>query len=157
MYIRSSFTSYSLKTLLTSKSTLGIFDSGLEISAGHWSLTGKISQFDRQILSPGGHAWPVNVLIKKYVQIFYFQCPSTVQANKGGEASDTFCHADTIYRKHALCLRPVFQLRVKNVRRKSLHLLKFHISANNLNKYTLNHTQNWMLFFYKFSYFISRM
>ena len=29
---------------------------GLEISAGHRSLTGKISQFDRQISSPGGHA-----------------------------------------------------------------------------------------------------
>ena len=42
--------------------------SGLEISAGHRSLTGKISQFDRQISSPGGHAWPVNFLIKKYVQ-----------------------------------------------------------------------------------------
>jgi hypothetical protein len=44
------------------------FESGLEISAGHRSLTGKILQFDRQILSPGGHAWPVNFLIKKYVQ-----------------------------------------------------------------------------------------
>ena len=41
---------------------------GLEISAGDWSLTDKISQFDRQISSPGGHAWPVNFLIKKYVQ-----------------------------------------------------------------------------------------
>ena len=29
---------------------------GLEISAGCRSLTGKISQFDRQISSPGGHA-----------------------------------------------------------------------------------------------------
>jgi hypothetical protein len=57
-------------------------------------------------------------------------------------------------------LKAAFQLRVFHScvhARKSLIRLKFHISANNLNKYTLNDTQNWMLSFYKFSYFISRM
>jgi hypothetical protein len=48
----------------------------------------------------------------------------------------------------ALCLRATEKF-------KSFILVQ--ISYNNLDKYTLNHTQNWMLSFYKFSYFISRM
>jgi hypothetical protein len=74
--------------------TNNIFRQPSKLSAGHRSLTGKISQFDRQILSPGGHVWPVNFLIKKYIQngaLFpIFQrsvCPSMVQANKGGEVT----------------------------------------------------------------------
>jgi hypothetical protein len=48
---------------------------GLEISAGDWSLTDKISQFDRQISSPGGH-----FLIKKYVQKWRKKCMSVYGA-----------------------------------------------------------------------------
>ena len=57
------------------------------------------------------------------------------------------------------CLKGCFPVtRFSHVRRKSLNLLKFHISAiNNFNKYTLNHTAKLNAGFYKFSYFISRM
>jgi hypothetical protein len=95
-------------------------------------------------------------------QIFDFQFskevyirPSTVQANKGGEVTDF-----VIQVRYTTCIVPkgCFAVtRFSHVRRKSLNLLKFHISANNYNWYTLNHTQNWMLSFYKFSYFTSRM
>ena len=65
---------------------------------------------------------------------------STVLANKGGVVTH-FVRYDI---PQALCLRDVFHLRVFHtcMRRKSLNLLKFLISANNLNKYTLSHTQN---------------
>jgi hypothetical protein len=63
-----------------------------------------------------------------------------VQANKGGEVT----HFVIQIRYTASNVRkgcfPV--TRFSHMRQKSLNLLKFHISANNLNKYTLNHTQN---------------
>jgi hypothetical protein len=64
----------------------------------------------------------------------------TVQANNGGEVT----HFVIQIRYTASNVRkgcfPV--MRFSHVRQKSLNILKFHISANNFNKYTLNHTQN---------------
>ena len=108
---------------------------------GHRSLTGKISQFDRQILSPGGHAWPVNFLIKKYVQNwsrflisnFPKKCMDRLRCwlitNKGGEVTHFVIqiqYTTSIVPKAKGCF-PV--TRFSHVRRKSLNLLKFHISA----------------------------
>jgi hypothetical protein len=79
-------------------------------------------------------------------QIFYFQFSKevyvrlTVQANKGGEVTHF-----VIQIRYTASIVPNGCFPVthfSHVRRKSLNLLKFHISANNFNKYTLNHTQN---------------
>ena len=66
-------------------------------------------------------------------QIFDFQFskevyvrPSTVQANKGGEVMDF-----VIQIRYFTCIVPKGCFPA--VRRKSLNLLKFHISANNYN------------------------
>jgi hypothetical protein len=66
--------------------------------------------------------------------------PSTVQANKGGEVTHFVIQ---IWYTASIVPKGCFS----HVWRKSLNLLKFHISANNLNKYTLNHTQSRMLSF----------
>ena len=83
-------------------------------------------------------------LRSKMEQIFYFQFsnvrPSTVEANKGGEVTH---FVRQIRYTASIVPNGCFPVtRFSHVRRKSLNLLKFHISANNLNKYTLNYTQN---------------
>jgi hypothetical protein len=82
----------------------------------------------------------------KLEQIFYFQFskevygPSTVLANKGGVVTHFVIQ---IRYTASIVPKGCFPVtRFSHVRRKSLNLLKFHISANNLNKYTLGHTQN---------------
>jgi hypothetical protein len=87
---------------------------------------------------------------KKYVQKwsrffisnFPKKCMSvyTVQANKGDEVTHFIIQIRYTANIVPMGCFPVTHF--SHVRRKSLNLLKFHISANNLNKCTLNHTQN---------------
>ena len=75
----------------------------------------------------------------KMKQIFYFQFSNEVYVRLR-------CRLIRAAKLHILSYRydtnrfPV--TRFSHVRRKSLNLLKFHISVNNLNKYILNHTQD---------------